>query len=114
MAEQHDREKRIRAKAHEIWEQEGRPHGKEHEHWEKARTLVAIEDDRTSLKPIESESVEDADIQKNLGEFPTALTDQGDRQQVPSRAAKRKTAGTKTSAGSEMGGLKAAVKRRRA
>ena len=113
MAEEHDREKRIRAKAHEMWEQEGRPHGKEHEHWDKARTLVAIEDDRTSLKPIESGSVEEASIQENLGEFPTALTDQGDRQQVPSRAAKRKTAAAKPSAASKTGGLRAAFKRRR-
>jgi hypothetical protein len=32
-----DREHRIRQRAHEIWEHEGRPSGRDREHWERAR-----------------------------------------------------------------------------
>lgn len=31
-----DREEQIRARAHQIWEEEGRPEGREQEHWNKA------------------------------------------------------------------------------
>lgn len=31
-----DRDARIRARAHEIWEKEGRPDGEEKRHWEQA------------------------------------------------------------------------------
>jgi hypothetical protein len=78
-------EQRIRARAHQIWEQEGRPEGREHDHWEKARILVSIEDDKSSLKPVGPERPEPAQVMENLGEFPSALTDEGDRQQSPSR-----------------------------
>ena len=77
-------EQRIRNRAHEIWEQEGRPEGREHDHWEKARILVSIEDDKSSLKPVAPERPEEAKVMENLGEFPTAMTDEGDRQQFPS------------------------------
>jgi Protein of unknown function (DUF2934) len=53
-------EQRIRARAHQIWEQEGRPQGRERDHWEKARILVSIEDDKSSLKPVEPERPEPA------------------------------------------------------
>lgn len=77
-------EARIREKAHKLWEQDGRPEGRAAEHWERARTLVAIEDDRTGLKPATPPASEPLEIQDNLGETPGALTDQGDRLQVPS------------------------------
>jgi hypothetical protein len=77
-------EARIREKAHMLWEEAGRPEGRAVEHWEKARTLVAIEDDRTGLKPATPPASEPLEIQDNLGEPPGALTDQGDRMQVPS------------------------------
>jgi hypothetical protein len=82
-------EQRIRQKAHELWEQDGRPEGRAAEHWEKARILVAIEEDQTSLVPVATARPEEAELQNNLGEFPTAFTDAGDRPQTPSRAAKR-------------------------
>jgi len=88
-------EQRIRARAHQIWEQEGRPQGREHDHWEKARILVSIEDDKSSLKPVEPERPESAQLRENLGEFPSALTDEGDRQQFPSRKAKAPAARNK-------------------
>lgn len=31
-----DREQRVRNRAYDIWEQEGRPSGREREHWEQA------------------------------------------------------------------------------
>ncbi|GAB1581155.1 DUF2934 domain-containing protein [Phyllobacterium phragmitis] len=34
------KEEQIKARAYEIWEQEGRPQGREHEHWEQARREV--------------------------------------------------------------------------
>jgi hypothetical protein len=93
MADEADLERRIREKAYELWVEEGRPEGREHDHWERARVLVAIAEDRTSLVPVTNEErPEEASIQQNLGEFPTALTDEGDRRQVPSREAEREAA----------------------
>ena len=85
MADDAELEERIRRKAYELWEEEGRPAGREMDHWDKARILVAIEDDRTSLVPVTPDRPEEATLQANLGEFPSALTDEGDRQQTPSR-----------------------------
>jgi len=39
-------EDRIRARAHSIWEQEGRPVGRDAQHWERARREIAEEDTR--------------------------------------------------------------------
>ncbi len=36
----HGRDEDIRRRAHELWEQEGRPHGKDSEHWERARREI--------------------------------------------------------------------------
>ena len=33
----------IRARAHQLWEQEGRPEGRAEDHWYKARKLVEVE-----------------------------------------------------------------------
>ncbi len=38
-----DRDDRIRRRAHEIWERDGRPHGKHAEHWERAAREVDAE-----------------------------------------------------------------------
>ncbi len=35
-----DREERIRQRAHEIWEMEGRPDGRDQEHWERAHREI--------------------------------------------------------------------------
>ncbi len=121
-----DIEARIRDKAHKLWEEAGRPEGRAAEHWEKARTLVAIEDDRTSLKPIEQASSEPLEVQDNLGESPGALTNQGERLQVPSediattrtkpRAAARKPAvrsagGSKSAQAESPGGATVAARK---
>jgi hypothetical protein len=39
-----DREDRIRKRAHEIWEQEGRPDGQAQQHWERAAQDLDRED----------------------------------------------------------------------
>ena len=39
-----ERERRIRARAHRIWEEEGRPDGKDKEHWDLAESEEAAGD----------------------------------------------------------------------
>lgn len=73
---------RIRQKAHELWEAEGRPHGRDHDHWVQAKEIIAIQDSQSStLLPRDTgaqEPVEDADqALRNLADFPN-LTDQGE------------------------------------
>jgi hypothetical protein len=53
-----DTERRIRERAYQIWEEEGRPEGKAEEHWEKARMIVLIEESLpTMLKPVSERTV---------------------------------------------------------
>ena len=37
-------EERVKARAHEIWEREGRPHGRHLAHWQQAEAEIAGED----------------------------------------------------------------------
>src|SRR4051812_33977246 len=94
MAYQED-EARIRARAHQIWEEEGRPEGRAQEHWDKARELIAVEDNQglaTRPNPVVgggelatgTEPVEPLLAVENQGEFPN-LADQGEEQQYPSQ-----------------------------
>jgi hypothetical protein len=49
------REQRIRAKAHALWEADGRPQGRDREHWEQAAKLVEEEERqaaRTEADPV--------------------------------------------------------------
>lgn len=43
-----DRIERIRQRAHEIWEREGRPHGLEQEHWDRATREIDAEGGQVS------------------------------------------------------------------
>jgi hypothetical protein len=43
-----DREARIRARAHEIWERDGRPAGAEKRHWEQASHEIDVEETESS------------------------------------------------------------------
>ncbi len=75
-------DERIRRKAHELWEADGRPHGRDQDHWIQAREIIAIEDSQgDTLLPRDTgaeEPVEDADeALRNLADFPN-LTDQGE------------------------------------
>ncbi|MGQ9369836.1 DUF2934 domain-containing protein [Azospirillum sp. ST 5-10] len=82
-----DLERRIRQRAFEIWDREGRPEGRAQDHWTLAREEIAIEDNvGQTLKPNPShgpqdtaertEPVEPALSVANQGEMP-GLDDQG-------------------------------------
>lgn len=77
-----EREDRIRERAHQLWEEEGRPDGRADAHWFQAKEIVAVEaNGEVALKPVEGASgvppVEPIEALTNVGEFPT-LTDQGE------------------------------------
>jgi hypothetical protein len=88
-----DWEKRVRDRAYKLWQEEGCPEGREDVHWEKARELIAIEDNiNVTLKPIPQpddvgpygEPVEPLGPAKNTGESPT-MVDQGEEETIPHR-----------------------------
>lgn len=73
---------RIAAKAHELWEAEGRPHGRDQAHWDEAKEIVALQDsasaallprDAGAQEPVEEKTV----AIDNEGEAPS-LTDTGE------------------------------------
>jgi hypothetical protein len=82
--------RRIRARAHRMWEQDGRPTDRLEEYLERARELDAIESNRPAQlpnpidpdRPVMSPRVDAAVLQENLGEFP-GISDQGDRMRTP-------------------------------
>lgn len=81
-----DDDERIRRKAHELWEAEGRPEGRAEAHWTEAREIIALQDSAdTALVPLEetlADPVEPAIAYENQGEFPD-LMDQGDSHGAP-------------------------------
>lgn len=98
--QEREREERIRRKAHEIWEREGRPDGRSAEHWDMASELVAQEESypgtlrRNPSHGPDDEAQRDQPVEpllavENLGDVP-GLTDQGEERQYP--AADRRTA----------------------
>ncbi|HET7881316.1 MAG TPA: DUF2934 domain-containing protein [Acetobacteraceae bacterium] len=84
-------DERVRRRARELWEADGRPQGREDEFLERARELIAMEDNADAgllpnpmTHPSRAEDgVEEAEIQENYGEFPERMTDQGDRRHTP-------------------------------
>lgn len=82
-----EREDTIRARAHQLWEQEGRPEGRAEDHWVQAKEILAIEEGRPetllSVEETASPPIEPIEALTNAGEFPT-LTDQGEMQ-IPHR-----------------------------
>ena len=96
-----EREVRVRERAYHLWEAGGRPHGREREFWERAEELVGMEENATAGRlpnpmthpqAIPGVTVEEAEVQKNYGEAPGRLTDQGDRPQTPAPRAKSRRA----------------------
>ena len=93
-------DERIRIRAYHLWEENGRPQGRDDEFWERARELVAIEENPTAgqlpnpmqrnPRPGPEQPVEPIEAVENQGEFPDRFTDQGERQQAPRRR-KRKS-----------------------
>ena len=97
-------EERIRVRAYHLWLADGCPQGREAEFWERAKELQGIIDNPTSGQlpnPMTqhhgeiptAEPVEEAELMDNLGEFPSRLTDQGDRRATPMAAKKPLKAG---------------------
>ena len=89
-----DTERRIQERAYYLWESEGRPTGREQDYWERARELQAMHDSKAAGElpnpmiahpdPADEQTIEEASLQENLGEFPHAgLSDQGDRNETP-------------------------------
>jgi len=77
-----------------MWRADGSPPGRKPDYLEQARTLQAIEDHpQAGLLPNPmtmhgkgvppAQPVEEAELMQNLGEFPSQLTDQGDRPPAP-------------------------------
>jgi hypothetical protein len=85
------REARIRERAYRLWEEDGRPEGRDAEFWERAEELIGMEENAGAASlpnpethPTHAEvPIEEAELQENYGEFPSRLTDQGDRPQTP-------------------------------
>ncbi|WP_336945093.1 DUF2934 domain-containing protein [Asaia sp. HN010] len=89
-----EREARIAAKARELWEADGKPGCGAGAYRENASEIVGMEEhphsgeipvDRLPDAQFADVQVENAEIQKNLGEFPERLTDQGDRDHFPEK-----------------------------
>jgi hypothetical protein len=80
-----NRDDEIRARAYQLWEEEGRPEGRAEQHWFTARESLAIEENHEStLLPLDTGTdAEPIEAVENAGEFPT-LTDQGE-QRIPRR-----------------------------
>jgi hypothetical protein len=87
-------EARIQVRAHELWEREGSPEGRADAHWDMAKEQIAIEDNQQNLtlpNPVAegheyadgTEGAEPLLAVENLGEFPNALTDQGEDRAYP-------------------------------
>jgi hypothetical protein len=93
LEESPERDARIRELAHRLWEEDGKPHGQDLEFWVRAEELIGMEEhpqagllpNPMTADPKPVADVEEADIQDNLGEFPSLMTDQGDREQTPKR-----------------------------
>jgi Protein of unknown function (DUF2934) len=92
------REQRVREVAYHLWESNDKPHGRDLEFWERARELVGMEESagagllpnpQTHPESARETGVEEAEIQENLGEFPGALTDQGEEQMMPTARKRR-------------------------
>lgn len=60
-------EDRIRARAHEIWEREGRPEGQGPRHWDEARLEIEAEERATSATGEATEATPDAPLADPAG-----------------------------------------------
>lgn len=89
-----ERDARIAAKARELWEADGKPGCGTDAYLENASEIVGMEEHPHSGEiPVDTlpeaqfadVQVENAEIQKNLGEFPERQTDQGDRDHFPEK-----------------------------
>lgn len=54
-----EHEERVRQRAYELWEQDGRPHGRHVEYWQRARAEIEGEDGATDAEPLDDEPLDD-------------------------------------------------------
>jgi hypothetical protein len=84
----------VKARAEQLWRADGSPAGRMDDYLERADELVRMElagpagltpNPATLNEPIPGVVVEEASIQKNLGEFPAAanMADQGEWRETP-------------------------------
>ena len=63
-----DREERIRQRAHELWERDGRPHGRHDDHWQQAREEIEAEAlQMDSMKGVSADPAQDSPAPKRRG-----------------------------------------------
>ena len=60
MTTNEDLDTRVKARAHQIWESEGRPDGRESSHWEQAQWEIS-EEDGAQAHPDRKAGIEHAD-----------------------------------------------------
>lgn len=60
-----DRDERIRKKAHDIWEKEGRPEGEGYKHWAQAEAEVDAEDKPAKKAPAKKAAPKKAPAKKD-------------------------------------------------
>jgi len=82
-----DHDERIRQRAHEIWEEEGRPEGREYSHWLRARAEIQ---DTAGDAPAEVERASKADIARNA--LPPGTVPENPTAENPDRIARLKPA----------------------
>ena len=85
-----DHDERIRQRAHEIWEEEGRPEGREYSHWLRARAEIQ---DAAGDAPAEAGRASKADIARNA--LPPGTVPENPTAENPDRIARLKPARSK-------------------
>lgn len=92
-----EREERIRARAHEIWERNGRREGSQTEDWEQARREIEMEDeDAAGLKDTLTETmglavgIAEDERQEEQAQEASAAPAEGDRKVVERQLSRKK------------------------
>jgi hypothetical protein len=67
------REERIRARAHALWEADGKPLGRDREHWEQAAKLVQEEEQKAARDEAEPEAAK-RDSSPSSADDPVGVT----------------------------------------
>jgi hypothetical protein len=85
-----DRHERIRQRAYEIWEREGRPDGREHEHWDRATKEIDAESSEIAQDPDAASAVTGSSPKQVAGAEP-AIEEQSKDSTPKRRSAKPKS-----------------------
>jgi hypothetical protein len=72
-----DLEKRIKERAYQLWEAEGRPHGKHEQHWQRASKLIEGDEPAPKAKQRRTTIHSPAAGVKSLAEIPAKKTKSG-------------------------------------